>query len=47
MVVFLATAAAVAAFLVGTSTGQMMGVGYGMLIASAFVFFGILLGADK
>ena len=44
MVVFFAVAAAVVAFLVGTATGQMVGVGYGMLIASAFVFFGILLG---
>lgn len=45
-VTILATVAAVAAVMVGASTGQMVGVGYGMLIASAFVFFGILLGAD-
>lgn len=42
-ITLLATAAAVAAVLVGCATGQMVGVGYGMLIASAFVFFGMLL----
>lgn len=43
MIVFLATACAAAAVLVGCATGQMAGVGYGMLIASAFIFFGIIL----
>ena len=43
-ITILATAAAVAAYLVGAATGQMAGVGYGMLIASAFVFFGMIIG---
>jgi hypothetical protein len=44
IVVPIATAVAIVAFLAGTATGQMAGVGVGMLIGAGACFVGLLLG---
>jgi hypothetical protein len=43
MVVIISTLVAIVAFLVGTATGQMAGVGYGMLIGALAVGIGMVL----
>jgi hypothetical protein len=43
-ITLIATAGAIVAFLVGCASGQMAGVGYGMLVASGMIFVGMLIG---
>ena len=44
MVVFISVAVAAIAFLAGCLTGQMQGVGIGMMIGAGACFVGLLLG---
>jgi hypothetical protein len=41
---YLFTAMAVITYLVGCATGQLQGMGIGMLLASAFIFTAMLIG---
>lgn len=43
-VAIITTVGAATAFLIGCATGQMAGVGYGMLVASGMIFAGMIFG---